>query len=195
MIATEHTSARQRILNVAVELFHQQGIRAVGIDTIIERSGVAKATLYRHFPSKDDLIVAYLKDRQRSYWEWFDQAIKGSEGSPRQQLQDLIDAFIEREKGLGYRGCPNVNVITEFPNQEHPAHQQALANKQEMRARIYEIAQQAQARDPDELADQLFLLMEGIIGMTHLLGATDQVNRASSMAALLIAAQCPQQQA
>ena len=80
------SAARQHILDVASDLFYREGIRAVGIDRIVEQSGVGKATLYRHFPTKDALIVAYLEERDRLYWKQLNEVIALHEGSPRAQL-------------------------------------------------------------------------------------------------------------
>jgi len=91
-----HSPARQRLLETASALFYQEGIRAIGVDTIVERSGVGKATLYRHFPSKDDLIAAYLEEEDRLWWHWFEEVIAAHEGSPREQLLAFFEACTVR---------------------------------------------------------------------------------------------------
>ena len=155
------TTARERILAVAKELFYEEGIRAVGIDRIIERSGVAKMTLYRHFPSKDDLIVAYLNELNRCHWEWFEAALAAHPGEPRRQLLDVFDALVTKLSVPEYRGCAFSNVVTEFPDAAHPGRQVALAHTEEMRRRLTELAAQAGARDAAQLGDQLVLLLDG----------------------------------
>src|SRR5437868_14912941 len=85
-------SARDRILETAAELFYREGIRAVGIDTIIARSGVAKMSLYRNFASKDDLVVAFLTYRNGIYWQWWDHVMAAHPGDPRRQIDDLFAA-------------------------------------------------------------------------------------------------------
>src|SRR5712664_1447316 len=89
-----HTPARQRLLEVASALFYQEGIRAIGVDTIVERSGVGKATLYRHFPTKDHLIAAYLEEEDRLWWQWFESVIAEHEGSPKEQLLAFFEACV-----------------------------------------------------------------------------------------------------
>src|SRR5689334_24863821 len=81
-------SARQRILETATDLFYREGIRAVGIDTIIARSGVAKMSLYRNFASKDDLVVAFLEYRNEIYWQWWDHVMTAHPDDPRRQISD-----------------------------------------------------------------------------------------------------------
>src|SRR2546430_15526713 len=92
IMSAVHSSARQRLLDVASDLFYQEGIRAIGVDTIVERSGVGKATLYRHFPTKDDLIAAYLEEEDRRHWIWFDEVIAPHEGKPVEQLLAWFEA-------------------------------------------------------------------------------------------------------
>src|SRR5580700_7175869 len=99
-------SARQRILDVAIPLFYHEGIRAVGIDTIIARSGVAKMSLYRNFPSKDDLVVAFLEYRDGLYWAWWDHVMAKHPDDPRRQVDDLFASLARRVTDKNYRGCP-----------------------------------------------------------------------------------------
>src|SRR6266702_1155646 len=91
-----HSCARQRLLDVDSDLFSQEGIRAIGVDTIVERSGVGTATLYRHFPTKDDLIVAYLEEEDRAHWIWFEEVIAAYEGLPKEQLLAWFEACTQR---------------------------------------------------------------------------------------------------
>ncbi len=106
--------ARRRLLDVASALFYQEGIRAIGVDTIVEQSGVGKATLYRHFPTKDDLITAYLEEEDRLWWLWFDGVIAEHEGSPREQLLAFFEACTRRLMQPGFRGCAFLNALAEF---------------------------------------------------------------------------------
>src|SRR5260370_39568056 len=98
--------ARRRLLDVASALFYQEGIRAIGVDTIVEQSGVGKATLYRHFPTKDDLITAYLEEEDRLWWLWFDGVIAEQEGSPRGQWLAFFEACTRRLMQPGFLGWP-----------------------------------------------------------------------------------------
>jgi AcrR family transcriptional regulator len=128
----EAGSARTRILDTAAALFYEHGFHAVGIDLVIERAGVAKTTLYRHFPSKDDLIVAYLEDAEESFWAWFDNMLDPSTG-PRGQLIGLFDAVAKLATDRACLGCAFQVTAAEFPELDHPGHATALAHKQAVR--------------------------------------------------------------
>ncbi len=154
-------SARDRLLDVANELFYRRGIRSVGIDEIIAQAGVAKMSLYRSFASKDELVVAYLKKRDAQYWRWWEGILARHPGSPRQQLRDLFEGLAAQTARPNWRGCPFTNAATEFPERDHPARKVAAANKHELRRRLRELAKAIGVRDPATLADQLVLLFEG----------------------------------
>jgi AcrR family transcriptional regulator len=188
-VIPEEKSARQRILETATELFYREGIRAVGIDTIIARSGVAKMSLYRNFASKDDLVVAFLEYRNEIYWQWWDHVMKAHPGDPRQQLSDLFASLTRRVTSPSYRGCPFINTSTEFPDPAHPARALCLANKQELRRRLKALAQRAGARDAESLADQLLLLMEGAYASAQNFRDRGPAPRLQSAAEALLAAQ------
>jgi AcrR family transcriptional regulator len=160
--AAGRKSARERVLDVAADLFYREGIRAVGIDTIVSRSGVAKMSLYRNYASKDDLIVAFLERRNRLFLEWWDRVTARSEGCPRQQLRDLIAATIEKVRSPSYRGCPFLNTSAEFPEAAHPARTIIAAHKREVRSRLLELSRRLGADRPEALTEQLIVLMDGV---------------------------------
>jgi AcrR family transcriptional regulator len=171
MDVTEITKkgAREKILDAAGHLFYQQGFRAVGVDTIIAEAGVAKMTLYSHFPSKDDLIVAYLERSDAEGWKWLQEATAGRE-SPRDKLIAIFDALSERADSATCLGCPDQATAAEFPDSEHPGHKVALANKQKVRSHLSELAGDAGLREPEALADQLMLLMDGAYASARMYG-------------------------
>src|SRR5512134_211291 len=119
-------SARERILDTASELFYRDGYHAVGIDTIVERSGVAKMTLYRHFPSKDDLIAAYLQRANAEFWDWLEGEIATPE-EPRAKLTAAFEATARLAASPHCLGCTFQAAASEFPELEHPGHAVALA--------------------------------------------------------------------
>jgi AcrR family transcriptional regulator len=151
---------RERILDTAQRLFYRDGFRAVGIDTIIAEAGIAKMSLYRHFPSKDELIVAYLEESNRQFWEWLEGATAGAD-DPADRLIAMFEAIEKLATSPGCLGCTFQSAAAEFPDRNHPGHQVALAHKQAVRDRFAELAGQAGLRDPAELGDQLLLLMDG----------------------------------
>lgn len=183
-------SARERILRTASDLFYREGIRAVGIDTIIARAGVAKMSLYRHFSSKDDLIVAYLEEYEAAYWAWFDKVV-ASDGDPKERLLRLFDAYAERLKGAEPRGCRFINALAEFSDPKHPAHKAAVRAKRRLRGRLTDLAREAGARDADDLAAQLLMVYDGARLSAQLFGARDVASRQIAAARTLIEAWVP----
>jgi len=162
--------AVDRVFEVASDLFYRESIRAVGVDTIVKQAGVAKISLYRNFDSKDDLIVAYLENRNADYWRNVDQILATKGSDPRAQLRALIDYVGGRTTTPGYRGCPFINYASEFPDASHPGHQVVDENKREMRRRLVNLTKTIGALRPAQLADALFLLIEGAYASSQTLG-------------------------
>jgi AcrR family transcriptional regulator len=181
-------TARERILETAEDLFYREGIRAVGIDRIIEKSGVAKMSLYRNFPSKDDLVAAYLEARSLRYWHWWDGVMARRPNQPRGQLQDLFEAIAVRVRRPEYRGCAFVNAATEFPEEGSRARIVALAHKEEMRKRLFNLSRAIGAKQPKALANQLLMLIDGAYSTAGILGKRDAVNATAKAAEALIEA-------
>lgn len=187
--ATEaEQSPRERILDTATELFYRDGYRAVGIDTVIERSGVAKATLYRHFPSKDDLIVTYLERSNERFWDWFDGAIATAQ-APREKLLALFEATGRQAVAPSCLGCAFQATAAEFPDAGHPGHALARAHKEEVLARLAELGREAKAARPGELAAELLLLMDGAFASARMFGSSSPASSVGAAAATLIDAQ------
>src|ERR1700758_4661940 len=131
--ASTHAEVRERILQTACALFYQQGVRAVGVDLVVEKAGVAKTSLYRHFGTKDDLIAAFLKREDRDFWGTWDRVASQHPLDAAAELDAHLDWIGERAGRLNYRGCPQINVAAEFPEVDHPARKVAAAHKREMR--------------------------------------------------------------
>jgi AcrR family transcriptional regulator len=163
-------SARDKVFEVAADLFYRRGIRAVGVETIVQEAGVAKISMYRSFPSKDDLVVAYLAKRNDDFWRLWDEAFAKYELNPRAQLRAIMTYLAGRTTQPGYRGCPFINYCSEFPDPSHPGHQVAEANKLEMRLRFTRIAEALAVPSPKRLADGLLLLAEGAYAISQTLG-------------------------
>src|SRR5262245_11307704 len=157
--ATE--SVRDRILNTARELFYRDGARAVGVDTVVAQSGVAKTSLYRWFPSKDALIVAVLEEEAKDRWAGWDRTAQQSDPEPRALLSAQlrgIERFVTSPK---YRGCPFMNVTVEFADPQHPARAVACGVMKELRRRVRAVVDQMGVRDPVVLTEQIVLLIDG----------------------------------
>jgi len=185
MTTTQDLPARQRILETAQRLFYRDGFRAVGIDTIIAEAGVAKMSLYRHFPSKDDLIVAYLEESDRQYWEWLDRAVADID-DPVDKLVGMFEAIELLATGPEYLGCTFQGTAAEFPDRDHPGHQVALAHKQRVRDRFAQLADEAGLRRPEALADQLLLLMDGAWVAARMYGPRNPARGLAATARTLI---------
>ncbi len=154
-------SARERILATASDLFYREGIRAIGVDTIVERSGVSKTSLYRQFESKDALIAAVAAEQDRLFWVWWDRIEKQHAKDPRALLDALLSEIARRIGRPAYRGCPFLNLATEFPDDNHPGRVVARGNKEEMRARLVVILGKLGAGDPNRVASQIALIING----------------------------------
>ena len=110
----EKQDMKARILETADRLFYLQGIRAVGVDEIVSESGVTKPSLYRSFPSKDELAASYLRDYEQEFWNRFDASIKAHPGDPRAQLMAFFERLSSRAARKSYRGCGLTNAAVEF---------------------------------------------------------------------------------
>ena len=181
-------SARERILDTASRLFYRHGFQAVGIDTIIAEAGVAKMTLYRHFPAKDDLIVAYLERSNGQFWEWLDGEIAGIE-DPEAQLLEIFAAVDRLARSPQCLGCTFQAIAVEFPDLEYRGHQVALAHKQSLIAKFRDLAERAKLRAPAALANQLLLLMDGAWVASRMFGAANPASEVAAASQALIAAQ------
>jgi AcrR family transcriptional regulator len=180
------SSTRQYILDTAGKLFFRNGFRAIGVDTIVRESGVAKMTLYRYFPSKEDLIVAFLEDANRSFWSWFEAAAQTHPGRPRQALLAVFTALEKLVGSPECYGCPFLLAASEFPEAASPGHRVALEHKDAVRRRFFELSQEAGARDPELLSGQLLLLMDGAFMAARLLGPDNPGRKVSRAAQALL---------
>ncbi len=190
MIGTDTKKpARERILEAASEMFYRDGIRAVGVDAIIARSGVAKMSLYRNFPSKDALVIAWLEDRNQAFWQRWECAEASATGDPLAQLDAILEMVAARVTHPRWRGCPFLNTATEFPEADHPARAVILANKRAVYDRLRSLGAAAGARDPDVLAEQLQLLIDGAYAIGQSLGTDGPARTVASAGRALIKAQ------
>jgi AcrR family transcriptional regulator len=155
------TEVRDRILATATELFYKHGIRAVGVDLVVKEAGVAKTSLYRHFGTKDDLVVAFLRFMDQEFWKTWDEVAARHPEDARAELYAQLEWIGERAGKPGYRGCPQLNIAAEFPDVDHPARKFAKEHKRELRRRLRVIAKKLKCSAPDVLAGQLAVLING----------------------------------
>lgn len=186
--AQERAGVRERILDTASELFYREGARAVGVDLVVERSGVAKTSLYRHFPTKDDLIAAFLQRQDERFWRrWDDDAVRHA-ADPAAELEAHLARIASVIAADDYRGCPQLNTAIEFPAPGHPARAVALAHKLALRERLRRITARLDVRSPHDLADQLALVIDGAFVDGQLLGRAEAAATLAATARALVAA-------
>lgn len=191
---TAGARAHEHLLDAADELFYRDGVRAVGIEAVVERAGLNKMSLYRQFASKDDLVVAYLKRCDERSFARVDASLAKHPGEPVKQLLQYFDDLAQRASAPGYRGCPFVNVATEFPDVSHPARRAVAENKSKLMARLTALAEEAHAADPTALANALALLIEGVYAASQTYGAgCGPILATPRIAKMLIDAACPAQ--
>jgi AcrR family transcriptional regulator len=178
--------ARQRILDAAYDLFSQRGTRAVGVEELLVQADVAKATFYRHFPSKDDLILAFLKQREQLWvHEWVIAEAKERGATAEEQLLVIFDLFGEWFAADNFEGCSFINVLLELDDRRHPARQECTAALARLRVVLSDLAAEAGLRDPEEFALSWHILMKGSI-VQAAEGDLDAARRAQAMGRLLI---------
>jgi AcrR family transcriptional regulator len=168
---------RDRILETADRLFYGQGIRAIGVDTIAAEIGISKRTLYNHFPSKDALIAAYLSRRFTP--------LELSDAPPASQILDRFERLQRLISGQGFRGCPFVNAVAELGESSPPVNEIAIAFKEQQREWFRDLLTRAGATDPDGLATQLAILVDGAIA-TALVRGEPALARAAKAAAVAL---------
>jgi AcrR family transcriptional regulator len=156
--------ARERTLLTAYELFRSHGVTAVGVDRIVAEAGVAKTTLYRHFRSKEELVLAVL-DRHEQVWThgWFERVSLDGGETPEAKLLAVFDAFDEWFRQDGYRGCLFTNVSIEARGEEGPLGATAAARLRDIRQFIASLAEEAGVADPAEFAARIQMLLLGAI--------------------------------
>jgi AcrR family transcriptional regulator len=179
--------ARDRIFETARELFYQHGIRAVGVETIASEADATKMTLYRNFPSKDELVAEVLREQEREYWAWWEGVTSCCCTDPRKQLEAIFDAFETKACNADIHGCPLSNAAIELHEENHPAQVVSINYKKELHRRLSDLTQRAGAKD-DDLADSLMLLMEGAYISRVTLGASGPVRAVARSARVLIKA-------
>jgi AcrR family transcriptional regulator len=178
-------SARERILETASRLFYRDGFHAVGIDTIVAESGVAKMTLYRHFPSKDELIAAYLERSNAEFWTWLEAEIVDV-ANPEAKLLAAFEAIGKLATSPRCLGCTFQAAASEFPELDHPGHVVAVAHKRRVLETFCELAREAGLREPAGLAAQLLLLMDGAWVANRMFGPDNHAGSVAAAARALI---------
>ncbi|GAA2788445.1 TetR/AcrR family transcriptional regulator [Kitasatospora sp. CM 4170] len=183
------TQARARLLSTAEDLFYAEGVRAVGVDRILSVSGVGRASFYRHFASKDDLVVAVLQGRDTRWREWLRDCVDARELPPEERPLAVFDALAERFARRDFRGCAFVNTMIEAADRDSAAHRVAAGHKAAVTDYLDQLLTDAGYRDHTALAEHLVLLIDGAIVTAVREGTTEPARRARRIAAALLAAE------
>ncbi len=155
--------AKEKILETATQLFNSRGVNNVGIDEIIKRSGVAKMSLYNHFKSKDELIVAFLERISQQWIQWLKKRVLKLAIRPEHRLLVFFDVLEEWFKTPDFRGCPFINTTAEISDIKHPAYKKALTVKQGLLDYIRELVEAAGLSGSKDISNQILLLTDGAI--------------------------------
>ncbi|MCI0357312.1 MAG: TetR/AcrR family transcriptional regulator [Planctomycetaceae bacterium] len=183
------SDTRQRLIDAAIKRFYRDGFRNVGLDQILADVGISKTAFYKHFESKDDLMLSALEDQNRRMQDTFRQLMRQRGGeSPAGQLRALMDVVEMLTKSDDFQGCIFVNVSMEFPLPHEPAHIAARKSKSEIEEIVSTVAAEAGAADPRALAQELCLVMEGAYVTRQVTGNRDTIAIARRLAERVIGA-------
>lgn len=185
--ANSQTPPRERILAAASDLFYRHGIRAVGVEAIAEAAGTNKMTLYRHFDSKDELVAEYLRRLAADAGHFWDDLAAAHPGDPRGQLRGWLAAMEAHVIDADQRGCALANAAVELPEKDHPARRVIEQFKGAQRDRLVALCGAIGIAEPEMLADELFLLLEGARASVQSVGPQGPASRLVRMGEALIA--------
>lgn len=187
------TPTRQRLIEAAVRRFYRDGFRNVGIDQLLADVGISKTAFYKHFESKEDLMLGALEAQNRWLQETFRQMVQDRGGPSAQgQLRALFDVVEQIIESDEFHGCIFVNVSMEFPLLHEPAHQAAARSKEAIETIVCELAVQAGAADPRALAQELCMIMEGVYVTRHVTGRPNTIAIARRLAERVLAEHVPE---
>ena len=185
MVPPSEPQARERILDTAYDLFSRRGVRDVGVNEVIASAGVARATLYRHFPSKNELVLAFLERReQRWTHEWLETEARGRGANPEEQLLAIFDVFGEWFLRDDFEACAFINVLLEMGT-DHSAGEACVGHLEHIRGVVSGLAEEAGLDDPASFACSCHILMKGSI-VSAAEGDVEAAQRAKAMARLLV---------
>jgi len=178
---------RDELVQKALEIFYQNGFHATGMDLIAAETGVSKTSIYKHFRTKDDLILAVLRLRDEKFRNWLIRRMEELGQTPKKQLIAMFDALSEWYDEPKFRGCMFIKASGEYQEASHPIHAQSAEHKRLLFSYVETLAKKAGAKNPAELARQLLLLKEGSIVTAHLGHCKAPAQDAKNAAAILVA--------
>ncbi len=179
---------QEKILQAASELFYSQGIRATGVDAIAKAANTTKMSLYKYFPSKDVLVIAFLRKRDEDFRIWFVDQVNGRAETPKGRLLAIFDVIGEWMAIPEFRGCAFINAAAEFPLEGNPVHRVSAEFYEHFRSYIADLAGQCGSGSAESLALQLSLLIEGAIVSEQMKRHSNAAEHAKQAALVLIEA-------
>jgi AcrR family transcriptional regulator len=180
------TSPRERILNVADQLFYAHGINAVGVDTIVAQSGAAKTTLYANFGSKDELVAAYLRKRSERWRTYLVDELQSRAQTPRQRLLAVFDILAGAVVDPSFRGCPFINATAELADPSRLGREVVAEHRAWVRELLRGLAAEVGARHPAEVAAELQMLYDAVLVSAQVEGGSTSARRARKLAQLVL---------
>jgi AcrR family transcriptional regulator len=189
--AAAAATGRERVACAAYELFCRAGVRSVGVDAVIEQAGTAKMTLYRNFPSKDDLILDFLRRREERWTHaWLEAETQCRGATPQEKLLAVFDVFGEWFSQPDFAGCPFLTTMIEISDPGHLVHQAAVGHLATIRCYLSRLAAEAGISDPDGFARKWHILMKGAI-LAAQEGDREAAARAREVGELVLASATP----
>ncbi|WP_109315492.1 TetR/AcrR family transcriptional regulator [Pseudovibrio ascidiaceicola] len=177
---------RDELVQQAMETFYRNGFHATGMDMLVAESGISKTSMYKHFKSKDELILAALKLREEQFHSWSAQRVAELASEPRDQLLALFDVLDEWFKEDTFKSCMFIKASSEYPEPDHPIHQQTVEQRNAMYKGVLTLVEAAALKNPEALARQLLMLQEGAIITAHFGNSKDPAGEAKQAAKALI---------
>jgi AcrR family transcriptional regulator len=186
MARRQAPGTRERILAAASRLFSRYGVRAVGMQQLVDEVGLGKSLVYREFSGKDDLVAAWLRDNDQAWVKLADAATAPHQGDPARQLLALVEFVHDSVLAEEFYGCIFYNTLSEFREPSHPGRQAALEHLERLRGLLRRYGREAGAADPKALADSLLLVIGGLLINGVAYAGTGPAEHANALAAAII---------
>jgi len=182
---------RNELVQKALAVFYRHGFHATGMDMLVKETGISKTSMYKHFRTKEELILAVLRLRDEQFRNWFFRRLEDIGKTPAEQLSAIFDVLDEWFRSPDFCGCMFIKAATEYPEAAHPIHAQAAEHKRLAFNHIRDLAGRAGAPDPGTLARHLALLAEGATIAAHLGYSDDPAADAKTAAGILLTEALP----
>ena len=180
-------SKRDELVEKALEVFYHNGFHATGMDMLAARTGISKTSMYKHFRTKEDLILAALRLRDKEFRLWLFRRMEELGSTPRSQLMAMFDALKEWFAQDGFRGCMFIKASAEYQEASDPIFKLSADHKRLLFVYVSELAARAGAAEPEALARRLLILKEGAIVTAHLRLGENPAKDAKAVAKILLA--------